>query len=69
LDGADVKDSFKSSDISANIGLGWDLPFGLTVDARYNLGLSDVNDEPSFDELKSRVIQVSIGYKIFKLGK
>jgi hypothetical protein len=68
LDGDDVKDSFKSSDISANIGLGWDLPFGLTIDARYNFGLQDVTDDPNFDALKSRVIQVSVGYKIFKLG-
>lgn len=69
LEGQDVKDAFKGSDISANIGLGWDLPFGLTVDARYNLGLQDVTDDPSFDALKSRVIQLSIGYKIFKFGK
>lgn len=69
VEGVDVKDALKSSDISANIGLGWDLPFGLTIDARYNFGLSDINDDPGFDELKSRVIQVSVGYKIFKLGK
>lgn len=69
VDGDNVKDSFKSSDITANIGLGWDLPFGLMIDARYNLGLSDVNDSPDFDALKSRVIQVSVGYKFFKLGK
>ena len=69
LEGDDAKDAFKKSDISANIGLGWDLPFGLMIDARYNLGLSDVNDAPNADELKSRVIQVSVGYKIFKLGK
>lgn len=68
IDGNDAKDSFKSSDISANVGLGWDLPFGLTVDARYNFGLQDVNDDPNLEALKSRVIQVSIGYKIFKLG-
>jgi hypothetical protein len=71
LDGTDVKDSFKNSDISANIGLGWDLPFGLTVDARYNFGLADVKDSDAIttEELKSRVIQISVGYKIFKLGK
>jgi hypothetical protein len=67
-DGVDIKDELKGSDISANIGLGWDLPFGLTVDARYNLGLSDISDNPGFGELKSRVIQISVGYKIFKFG-
>ena len=69
LEGQDIKESFKNSDLSANLGLGWDLPFGLTVDARYNIGLSDVGDDPSLPSLKSRVIQVSIGYKILKLGK
>lgn len=69
LDGQDIKESFKNSDLSANLGLGWDLPFGLTLDARYNIGLSDIGDQPGLPELKSRVIQVSIGYKIIKIGK
>jgi len=70
FDKNDIKDSLKGSDISANIGAGWDLPFGLTVDARFNLGLSDISDAPTnFDELKSRVVQLSLGYKIFKIGK
>jgi len=71
FDGDDIKDSLKGSDVSANLGLGWDLPFGLTVDARYNIGLSDIgdNDDVFTGSLKSRVIQVSLGYKIFKLGK
>jgi len=68
FDTQDIKNSLKSSDISANFGLGWDLPFGLTVDARYNLGLSDVSDGLTADDLKSRVIQVSLGYKLFKFG-
>ena len=68
LDGANVKGSLKSSDTSLNFGLGWDLPFGVTLDARYNLGLSDISDDPSFDGLKSRVIQLSVGYKILKFG-
>lgn len=71
FDGRDVKEDFKNSDLSANLGLGWDLPFGLTVDARYNLGLSDVKADGSDFEgsFKSRTIQLSLGYKIIKLGK
>lgn len=68
----DVKDKMKGSDLSANVGLGWDLPFGLTLDARYNIGLSDLNDdEDTFGDasFKSRVIQLSVGYKILKFGK
>jgi hypothetical protein len=70
LDGDNVKDSFKKSDISANVGLGVDLPFGLTIDGRYNIGLSDLNDGDDVftGSVKSRVIQLSIGYKILKFG-
>ncbi len=65
----DVKDQLKGSDISAALGLGWDLPFGLTVDGRYNLGLSDINDSAAASTVKNQVIQVSVGWKIIKLGK
>lgn len=60
---------FKSSDFSVAMGIGWDLPFGLTVDARYNLGISDINDTASAEEIKNKVWQVSLGYKLFKFGK
>lgn len=69
IDDNDVKDSFKGSDLSLALGLGWDLPFGLTVDARYNLGLSGIEDEPGFDTIKNQVFQFSVGYKIIRLGK
>jgi len=69
----DVKSKAKSSDFTLGLGLGWDLPFGLTIDARYNLGLSKIYDEaPSpqqTDDAKNQVIQVSVGYKLFKFGK
>lgn len=68
-DGADVKDFLKGSDFSLALGVGWDLPFGLTIDARYNLGLSDINDSPAYDEIKNKVWQVSLGYKLFNFGK
>jgi hypothetical protein len=69
----DVKDKMNSSDITAALGLGWDLPFGLTVDARYNIGLSKIYKEaPSTNQTanaKNQVFQLSLGYKIFKFGK
>jgi len=65
-DGEDVKDQYKSSDVSASFGLGWDAPFGLVLDARYNMGLSDINDaDGAEDSFKNKVIQISIGYKLF----
>ncbi|MEQ9467374.1 MAG: porin family protein [Ekhidna sp.] len=65
----DVKDAYKSSDISAALGAGWDAPFGLQFTARYVLGLSDINDSGAGDEVKNRTFQLSIGYSLFKLGK
>lgn len=68
----DAKDRMKNTDITAALGLGWDLPFGLTIDARYNLGLSKIFKEAPTEETensKNQVIQVSLGYKLFKLGK
>ncbi len=65
----DVKNQLKGSDLSVALGLGWDAPFGLTFDARYNLGLTKVNDAASPSDIKNQVIQVSVGYKLFKFGK
>ncbi len=70
----------KSSDVSLAVGAGWDLIFGLNITARYNLGLSDINkitgaSAPSSvtslgtQEAKNQVFQVSVGYRLFKLGK
>ena len=69
----DVKDLTKGSDFTVALGLGWDLPFGLTIDARYNLGLSKIyKDAPNTQQTsdaKNQVIQVSLGYKLIKFGK
>ena len=71
----DAKNLFnKKSDVAAAFGAGWDLPFGLTLDARYNIGLSDIKVTPSSKpadvvSFKNKVIQISVGYKIFKIGK
>jgi len=60
----------KSSDISIALGAGWDLPMGLSIDARYNLGVSDNNKvSGSSSNVKNQVIMVSVGYRLFKLGK
>jgi len=70
----DVKNQLKSTDFSLGLGVGWDLPFGLSIDARYNLGLSDNSDGlttasgTKVTDLKNQVIQVSAGFKLFKFG-
>ena len=68
-DGQTIEDAYKKSDLSLGLGVGWDLPFGLSVDARYNLGLSDIENAEGVDAAKNQVWQVSVGYKLFKFGK
>jgi hypothetical protein len=49
-------------DISANIGLGYDLPMGIFFNARYSLGLNKVNDTKN-ETVNNRVFSLSVGYK------
>ena len=67
--GQTVKADVKKSDLSAALGLGWDLPFGLTIDARYNLGLTKINNDSGSADARNQVWQLSVGYKLFKFGK
>ena len=69
LDGNNIKDDLKNSDVSLGLGLGWDLPVGLKLDARYNMGLTDNSDDPAYETIKSQVFQLSLGFRIFHLGK
>ena len=77
--GQDLKNFANSTDVSIALGAGWDLPFGLNIAARYNIGISDVNKQtgtvnPALvssmgtTQSKNQVIQVSVGYRLFKLG-
>ncbi len=60
----DIKDSVKGIDFGANLGIGYKLESGLNFGARYNLGLSNLNDGEDSDDFKwnNSVIQVSVGY-------
>lgn len=57
-----VEKSTKSSDFGLGIGAAY--AFGnIFVDARYNMGLSDIKDGDQKDSLKNNNIQLGIGYK------
>jgi len=59
----DIKDFVKGIDIGVNFGVGYKLESGLNFGARYNLGLSDVNDD--YEEggtYKNSVIQAYVGF-------
>jgi hypothetical protein len=62
----DIKDYYKSSDVSVSLGGGWDAPFRLSVDVRYNIGVQDINEAAGGEEAKSRVFQVSVGWNFLK---
>jgi hypothetical protein len=64
----DIKDFVKGLDLSAGVGVNYAMASGLNFGARYNLGLSNVNDGDSSDEIKNQntVIQLSIGYRFGK---
>ncbi len=67
---ADVSSLYKDSDLTMALGFGLELPFGLNLDARYNLGVSDINDDPAQNALiKNQVYQVSLGFRFVDLGK
>ena len=62
----DIKDHYENSDVSISLGGGWDLPFGMNVDVRYNIGVKDINEASSGEDVKSRVFQVSLGWNFLK---
>ena len=60
----DYKDFVKSVDFGFNVGLGYEFTENMFAGARYNLGLSDINDvNGSNDKIGNGVFQLSFGYK------
>jgi hypothetical protein len=49
-------------DVSGLLGVGVDMPFGLRIDARYNLGFLDVSKD---SDGKNSVFSLSLGYSFF----
>ena len=62
----DIKDQYESSDFAVSAGAGYDFSFGLSIDARYNIGVKDINNATNGDEAKSRVFLISIGWNFLK---
>ena len=60
----DIKEFMKDFDFGLNFGAGYQLENGLNFSARYNLGLSNINDQEESDDFKihNGVIQVSVGF-------
>jgi len=64
IDGEDAMDGLKKIDGGIAIGASYELEMGLGFDARYYLGLANLNDDDSFDvTMKNRSIQLAVYYK------
>ncbi len=49
----------ESSDVSGVVGVGYDFPFGIRLDARYNFGLTEVSKG---SDSKNSVVSLAVGY-------
>lgn len=65
--GTDIKSFVKGSDTSIALGAGFDIS-KFVIDARYNLGLSEINDTAGSAAAKNQVMQLSVGFKLFDFG-
>lgn len=58
----DVDDVYSTIDFSWLFGAGYIFPSGLGIDARFNLGISNISDESDF-EARNRVFQLGLFYQ------
>ena len=61
----DMKDECKKFDLSGPIGVSYQFKVPVTLDLRYNLGVTKVNKESvsGVDDSKNNVISLTVGYK------
>jgi len=57
-----IKSNVKSNDVSWAFGAGYLTPSGLGIDARYNLGISNIR-KPNDHEIQNRVWQLGVFYQ------
>ncbi|MDN3723420.1 porin family protein [Aequorivita sp. SDUM287046] len=56
-----IEANAEKSEVAAVVGAGYDFPFGVRLDARYNFGLTDVSKTDNF-EGKNNVFSLALGY-------
>ncbi|WP_369753297.1 porin family protein [Flavobacterium sp. WC2409] len=64
-EGVDVKEFFKTTDISVDFGANYDITKNFIFGVRYDLGLLRLQESigPGEKESKNSVIQIAVGYK------
>lgn len=66
----DVEGTYKKTDLTLGLGIGIELPLGLNLECRYNMGMTDINDNPQSDYvINNQVYQVSIGFRFLDVDK
>lgn len=63
--GENTKSAFKDGDFSAVGGIWIQLPVGLSLSARYVIGLSNISDISNDNRWKNQAIQLGIGFRFF----
>jgi opacity protein-like surface antigen len=61
-----IKDSLKSMDFGLGFGAGYEMSSGLMLDVRYNMGLSNLNDDTATypgAKLNTTSFQIGLGYR------
>ncbi|HYH56533.1 MAG TPA: porin family protein [Anseongella sp.] len=61
---AEDEDSYKDIDFGVNVGAGYTLPMGLSIEARYNFGLANIVEglEDTDASVTNRVLSFGLGY-------
>lgn len=62
FDDEDAKDNIKSTDFGLVIGAGVELESGISIDIRYNMGLTKIAKDGG--DIKNTVISLMVGYKL-----
>ena len=60
--GEEDMEDIKSTDIGIGVGASYRLPAGLFFGARYNFGLTDINEADNGIKMHNGVFQLSVGY-------
>lgn len=59
----DVKDQMETIDFGVNVGLGYNFGENFGVEARYNIGMSNLYKDSGDFKATNSVIQISVGYR------
>jgi hypothetical protein len=59
----DIKNDYTTADFSWSFGASYLTNSGIGIDARYNLGINNINNTGSNDKLQNRVFQVGLFYQ------